>query len=109
MRIADNVITTFPASARHVNLAGMVRLRIKEVAVRRGIKTAYGLQKAMNVPPGTAARLWRGQMAMIGLQTIETLCEALGCEPGDLIVRENAAKASARKAKAAGGGRRGVA
>jgi DNA-binding Xre family transcriptional regulator len=86
----------------------MVKLQVKEVAERRGIKTAYGLQKAMNVPPGTAARLWRADMSMIGLGTIDALCEALACEPGDLLVREKAAKVSARKAKAGGGGRRGV-
>ena len=64
-----------------------VELRIKEAAEARGITTAYQLQKRMNVPPGTAARLWRGSMRMIGLDTIDSLCEALGCEPADLIVR----------------------
>lgn len=65
----------------------VVELRIREAAEARGITTAYQLQKRMNVPPGTAARLWRGDMKMIGLDTIETLCEAIGCEPADLIVR----------------------
>lgn len=64
-----------------------VELRIKEAAEARGITTAYQLQKKMKVPPGTAARLWRGDMKMIGLDTIEALCEAIGCEPADLIIR----------------------
>jgi DNA-binding Xre family transcriptional regulator len=64
-----------------------VELRIREAAEARGIKTAYQLQKRMNVPPGTAARLWRGDMRMVGLDTIDALCEAIGCEPADLIVR----------------------
>lgn len=68
-------------------LANMVELRIREAAEAQGITTAYQLQKRMNALPGTAARLWRGDMKMIGLDTIEALCEAIGCEPSDLFVR----------------------
>lgn len=77
-------------------LAVMVELRIREAAEARGIATAYQLQKKMNVPPGTAARLWRGDMKMIGLDTIESLCEAIGCEPADLIVRVQEKKTNGR-------------
>lgn len=72
----------------------MIKLRIKEMAEAKGIKTAYQLQKAMGIPPGMAARLWRGDMKMIGLETIDGLCEALDCEPADLIVRVRGKKAS---------------
>ncbi|MFN2453468.1 MAG: helix-turn-helix domain-containing protein [Pyrinomonadaceae bacterium] len=68
-------------------LPNMVELRIREVAERKGIKTAYGLQKAMNVPPMTAARLWKAKMGKIALKTIDALCEALDCDPCDLVVR----------------------
>jgi DNA-binding Xre family transcriptional regulator len=64
----------------------MVRLRIREAAEERGITTAYQLQKAMNVPPMTASRLWKGEMEMIGLNTIDAVCEALHCLPSDLIL-----------------------
>ncbi|HST51847.1 MAG TPA: helix-turn-helix transcriptional regulator [Pyrinomonadaceae bacterium] len=76
-----------------------VELRIKEAAEARGITTAYQLQKRMNVPPGTAARLWRGEMRMIGLDTIDALCEAIGCEPADLIVRIQVKKTNGRGKK----------
>ena len=75
-----------------------VELRIREAAESRGITTAYQLQKRMNVPPGTAARLWRGDMKMIGLDTIDALCEAIECEPTDFIVRVQSKKAE-RKPK----------
>ena len=65
----------------------MVKLRIKEVARSKNIRTAYQLQKLMQVPPATAARLWRADMTMIALSTIDSLCEALDCDVGDLIVR----------------------
>jgi DNA-binding Xre family transcriptional regulator len=76
-----------------------VELRIREAAEARGITTAYQLQKKMNVPPGTAARLWRGDMRMIGLDTIDALCEAIGCEPSDLIVRRVEKQNISRKGK----------
>ncbi len=76
-----------------------IELRIREAAEARGITTAYQLQKKMSVPPGTAARLWRGEMRMIGLDTIEALCEAIGCEPADLIVRVREKKADGRSKK----------
>jgi DNA-binding Xre family transcriptional regulator len=66
----------------------MMRLTIREAAEAKGISTAYQLQKALNVPPGTAARLWRGEMRMIALSTLDALCEALGCELSELITRE---------------------
>jgi DNA-binding Xre family transcriptional regulator len=65
----------------------MIKLRIREIAEAQGITTAYQLQKAMEYPPNMAARLWRGDMKMIGLETIDKLCEVLRCEPADLIVR----------------------
>jgi DNA-binding Xre family transcriptional regulator len=71
-----------------------IELRIREAAEARGITTAYQLQKRMNVPPGTAARLWRGEMRMIGLDTLNALCEAIVCEPSDLIVRVTSKKSS---------------
>jgi DNA-binding Xre family transcriptional regulator len=77
----------------------MIKLKIKETAEARGIRTAYQLQKAMNIPPGMAARLWRGDMKMIGLETIDGLCEALKCEPADLIVRVQGKKANGRGKK----------
>jgi DNA-binding Xre family transcriptional regulator len=74
----------------------MIKLLIRQVAEAKGIKTAYQLQKAMDIPPGMAARLWRGDMKMIGLETIDGLCEALGCEPADLIVRVTDGRKTAR-------------
>jgi DNA-binding Xre family transcriptional regulator len=77
----------------------MVKLQIRETAAKKGIKTAYGLQKVMGIPPGTAARLWRAKMTMISLKTIDSLCEALECEPADIIVRSDGRKKSHRKSR----------
>lgn len=74
----------------------MVTLRVRDVAERKGITTAYQLQKAAQLHPSHAAKLWKGDVEMIGLKTIDTLCEALTCEPGDLIVRAQNGKAAGR-------------
>ena len=77
----------------------MVTLRIRETAEAHGITTAYQLQKAMQVQPGMAARLWRGELKMIGLDTLDRLCDAIGCELGDLLVRAPEKKAAKRGSK----------
>ncbi len=77
----------------------MVTLRIREAAEERGITTAYQLQKAMDVQPGMAARLWRGELKMIGLDTLDRLCDAIGCELCDLLVRAPEMKAAKRGSK----------
>jgi DNA-binding Xre family transcriptional regulator len=64
----------------------MIKANIKEMAVRKGIKTAYQLQKAMNLQPSQAAKLYRNDLKMIGLDTLDSLCDALDCMPSDLLV-----------------------
>jgi DNA-binding Xre family transcriptional regulator len=64
----------------------MIKANIKEMAIRKGIKTAYQLQKAMNLQPSQAAKLYRNNLKMIGLDTLDSLCAALDCMPSDLLV-----------------------
>jgi len=63
----------------------MVTLRVKDVAKKRGILTAYALMKAMGKPPTTPYRLWEGDITKISLSSINDLCSALRCQPGDLF------------------------
>lgn len=65
----------------------MVKLTIREAAEARGIENAYQLQKAMDVKPGMAARLWKAETEMVALKTLDRLCDALDCELTDLLVR----------------------
>ncbi len=75
----------------------MVKLMVREVAESQGLTTAYQLQKLMGLPPAMAARLWKGELSMIGLDTVDRLCEALSCEPADLLVRVKEKKGATRK------------
>ena len=63
----------------------MITVAIKEAAVRRGIKTAYQLQKALKVSPSMAARLFRNDVERISIEMLDRLCLTLECEPNDLL------------------------
>ena len=64
----------------------MLKTRIQEIAAERGITTAYQLQKATNLPPSMASRLFKDEVEMIALRTIENLCKTLECQPQDLFI-----------------------
>jgi DNA-binding Xre family transcriptional regulator len=75
-------------------------LRIREAAEARGVTSSYQLMKLMDIPPGHASKLWKGEMRMIGLDTIDALCDALQCKPSELFdYTSNTAKASKRTPK----------
>lgn len=63
----------------------MIIVTIRERAEKCGITTAYQLQKAMEVSPTIAARLWRGDFEMIGMKTLDTLCRVLRCQADRLF------------------------
>lgn len=66
-------------------LRRMITKHVREVAERRGIKNAHGLQLALEISPTAAAKLWKGEFEMIGLTTLDRLCRVLRCKPGDLL------------------------
>jgi DNA-binding Xre family transcriptional regulator len=76
-----------------------LKIRIREVAQSRGIKTAYQLQKRAGIQPSTAARLYRNDVTQVTLDTLGKLCEALDCHAGDLFVRPKPASKSRASAK----------
>jgi DNA-binding Xre family transcriptional regulator len=63
----------------------MIISTIRETAERRGIENANQLKDALGVSPTLAARLWRGDFVHIGRVTLDRLCRALRCQPGQLL------------------------
>lgn len=63
----------------------MVATRIRQAAQKAGIKSGYQLTKVLGVSPSMGARLWKDDVSMIALSTIEKLCGVLRCEPKDLF------------------------
>lgn len=65
-----------------------MKVRIKEVAQEKGITTAYQLQKLTGAHPSLAAKWYKNDLKMIGLDSLELLCKKLECTPNDLLVIE---------------------
>ncbi len=66
----------------------MITVAIKEMAEKRGITTAYQLQKATGTQPTVAAKWFRNDLKMIGMDSLDRLCAALKCKPNDLLKYE---------------------
>jgi DNA-binding Xre family transcriptional regulator len=64
----------------------MIKIKIADIAQKKGLTNAYALQRALNISPTMASRLWKGTFKQIATGTIDRLCHLLDCEPSDLIV-----------------------
>jgi DNA-binding Xre family transcriptional regulator len=76
----------------------MIVVNIKRLAEARGITNAYQLQKALEVQPSVAARLWKGEFTKISLDTLNKLCRLMNCQP-DKLLRYEPDKENRSKAK----------
>jgi putative transcriptional regulator len=75
-----------------------VRWNLRLAAAQRDIWKASELQRMLAeaglvISAGKMSNLWSGQPVTIRLDDLEVICEVLGCEPGDLLVREPGKKA----------------
>ena len=66
----------------------MIQLDVRETATARGITTAYQLQKACELQPSVAARVWKGELTRIDFGVLDRLCRVLKCQPGKIIKYE---------------------
>lgn len=51
----------------------------------RGITTAYQLGKRLDISPSQAARLFKDDVKMIDLDTLDKLCQELKTTPAKLL------------------------
>ena len=63
----------------------MIQTHVQEIAKKRGIETAYQLQKALNISPSVAAKLWADEFELISKTSLERLCTVLNASPAELI------------------------
>jgi DNA-binding Xre family transcriptional regulator len=68
-----------------VDYAHMIVWRVRDVAERAGIRTAYELWKYADIHPKTAYNLWNGTATRVDVQTLEKLCLAFQVPVGQLI------------------------
>ena len=80
----------------------MIKLVVKEIAKREGIENPNALAQATELPYETCRRLWQEKATMIGLSTIERLCDVLHVRPGQLFDYEHEPNKARRLRKARG-------
>jgi DNA-binding Xre family transcriptional regulator len=75
----------------------MIELRVREVAERKGINNPLSLSKESGIAYANCHKIWNNRQQMISLATIDRLCEALSCDPGDILVRADDSKAKSKR------------
>ena len=70
-----------------------MRWNLRLAAAQRDIWKASQLQAMLAdaglvISAGKMSNLWSGEPVTVRLDDLEVICEVLGCEPGDLLVRE---------------------
>src|SRR5215813_754570 len=73
------------AASQFASLPGVLRLLIRETAIREGIENPNALALATGLPYETCRRLWREESTRIDLRTIEILCNVLKVRPAQLF------------------------
>jgi DNA-binding Xre family transcriptional regulator len=63
----------------------MFKNKISALSEKKGLVNAFQLGKALNVSPTTANRLWNGDFAKIGVDTLHRLCDLFGCQISDYL------------------------
>jgi DNA-binding Xre family transcriptional regulator len=67
----------------------MVKIDIRSVAEKRGIKSLSQFIQKTGLNNGTASRWWYSdKWSMIGTSTIDAVCKTLSCKPQDFIKYE---------------------
>lgn len=74
----------------------MIGIGIDEILKRRG-RTFYWLAKETGVSHTTLWRLKKGKALGINFDTLEKLCVALGCQPGDVLSLTNQKRQGTKK------------
>lgn len=94
------VVNSIYATGRH--WPAMIDVLINEI-LRDQQRSFYWLAKETGVSHTTLWRLKKGKAKGITFDTLEQLCQRLGCGPGDILTlgagKSNSRKANNRKAK----------
>ena len=64
---------------------GMMELKVKDVALRQGIKNAAQLRNLTGLGMRSCYQLWNGTATMVSLETLDTLCDKLNAHPAMLL------------------------
>jgi putative transcriptional regulator len=74
----------------------MIEIRLNELLANRG-RSFYWLAKETGISHTTLWRLKKDKALGINFDTLENICQALGCQPGDVLSHVNGTKTSKRR------------
>lgn len=69
----------------------MIKFRLNELLEERE-QTLYSLWKQTEIRYATLWQIGKGEASRLNLDVLDRICEALECQPGDLLVRVMAPK-----------------
>jgi putative transcriptional regulator len=64
----------------------MIKFQLNELLEERG-QTLYGLWKQTGIRYATVWQMGKGVVSRLNMDALDKVCEALHCQPGDLLVR----------------------
>jgi len=64
----------------------MITCKLATIMAERGIRHISDLYEKTGIARSTLTKLWYNQSNWVRFETLNKLCEALECTPGDLIV-----------------------
>jgi len=76
----------------------MIEVRLDEL-LRRQDRSFYWLAKETGISHTTLWRLKKGKALGINFDTLQKLCETLGCQPGDIFALTGGKKSAKRSKK----------
>jgi DNA-binding Xre family transcriptional regulator len=65
---------------------GNVRFTIEAAARRKGVENPFALSRATGLGYAICHRLWNDEQRRVDLGTLASICDALECQPGDLLI-----------------------
>jgi putative transcriptional regulator len=71
----------------------VVEIRLDQILKKSG-RSYYWLAKEAGVSHNTLWRLKKGKAKGLNFETLESICRALECSPGDMLVLSNSRKKS---------------
>lgn len=64
----------------------MIEVRLAEMMAKRKVRSITELSRRTGLARNTLAALWYGKAKGVNFPTLNALCKALECQPGDLLV-----------------------
>jgi len=72
----------------------MIRIELEKLLNGRSL---YWLSQQTGIRWGTIAAIAKGTIRRIDLESLDAICDALGCQPGDLLVKTQRTKKTRKR------------